>query len=228
MNALTTPTLFAGALPGVETLHLPDATLRFQHDFYTPDFCREAMATLTDQTVWCHEQIVMFGKRLWQPRLVAAHGDPGTAYRYSGLTLPVHDWTPLLSSIKQTVEQVAGRQFNSVLLNFYRDQHDSMGWHSDDESELGPSPVIASVSFGATRAFRLKHKTRRDLRPMSLGLTDGSLLLMEGTTQQFWKHAVEKSRVVTGARINLTFRQLLRNAPTRQHQRAPIPDEPVI
>ncbi len=213
---------------GIETLHLPDATLRFQHDFYAPDFCRQAMAGLTDQTTWRHEKIVLFGKQHWQPRLVAAHGDPGTAYRYSGLTLPMHDWTPLLSQIREAVEQAAGRRFNSVLLNFYRDQQDSMGWHSDDESELGPSPVIASVSFGATRAFRLKHKTRRDLRTMTLGLTNGSLLLMEGTTQQFWKHAVEKSRIATGARINLTFRQLVRSAPPNPRQRTQIPDQPVL
>jgi alkylated DNA repair dioxygenase AlkB len=222
------PDLFAGAPAAIEILQLPDATLRFQHDFYAPDFCRQALAELTNQTAWRHEQIVLFGKKHWQPRLVAAHGDPGTAYRYSGLTLPMHDWTPLLSQIRQAVEQAAGRSFNSVLLNFYRDEQDSMGWHSDDEAELGPAPVIASVSFGATRVFRLKHKTRRELPTVNLDLTDGSLLLMEGTTQQFWKHAVEKSRVAAGARINLTFRQLVRCAPSNQRQRTEDCCRPVL
>ena len=202
--------LFATAASTLESLPLTDGALRFQHNFYAPEFCQRAMQSLSADTAWRHEQIVLFGKRMWQPRLVAAHGDAGVAYRYSGLTLPTHDWTPVLSEIKQAVELAAGRTFNSVLLNFYRDQHDSMGWHSDDESELGPDPVIASISFGATRKFKLKHKTRRELPTLTLDLTDGSLLLMEGRTQTFWKHAVEKTRIVTGPRINLTFRQLLR------------------
>ena len=212
-----TANLLANTTSAIETLTLTDGALRFQHDFYSLEFCQQAMQQLTVETAWRHEQIVLFGKRIWQPRLVAAHGDAGVAYRYSGLTLPVHGWTPLLSGIKQAVEDVAGCPFNSVLLNFYRDQQDSMGWHSDDESELGLDPVIASISFGATRKFKLKHKTRRDLPTLALDLADGSLLLMEGRTQTFWKHAVEKSRAVTGPRINLTFRQLQR--PGRANQR---------
>lgn len=198
--------LFADTVPELAQLQLPDATIRFQHGFYPAEFCRDTMQSLQRDTSWRHEQITLFGKRYWQPRLVAAHGDAGTSYTYSGLTLPMQRWTPLLLQIKRDIECISARTFNSVLLNFYRDHHDSMGWHSDDETELGPAPVIASLSFGATRAFRLRHKSRRDLKIVTLDLTEGSLLLMEGSTQKFWKHAVEKSRADTGARINLTFR----------------------
>ena len=140
------------------------------------------------------------------------YGDEGVSYTYSGLTLPTMRWTPLLQRIKDDLEQATGHRFNSVLLNYYRDQNDSMGWHSDDEAALGPQPVIALLSFGATREFKLKHKTRADLKPVRLDLTDGSLLLMAGLTQRCWKHAVDKTRTTIGARINLTFRWSLQCA----------------
>ncbi|MDP9109867.1 MAG: alpha-ketoglutarate-dependent dioxygenase AlkB [Pseudomonadota bacterium] len=202
------PDLFDSAQPGLQSLALPDGALRFDPAFYSSDFTATALYELINTTVWRHEQIVLFGKRYWQPRLVAAHGDPDTAYTYSGLTLPMHPWSPLLARIKQDIERACGCRFNSVLLNYYRDQHDSMGWHSDDESALGPAPVIASLSFGARRIFKLRHKTRADLATLSLALEDGSLLMMEGTTQRYWKHAVEKQRDASTARINLTFRQI--------------------
>ena len=202
------PDLFDATASGLQRLPLPDAELYFQHGFYAHAFCTSAMQILLEETAWRHEQILLFGKRHWQPRLVAAHGDAGVAYRYSGLSLPMHPWTALLLQIKQDIEHVTGRRFNSVLLNFYRDQNDSMGWHSDDESDLGIEPAIASLSFGATRIFKLKHKTRRDLKTVLLDLSDGSLLLMAGPTQRYWKHAVDKSRGEKTPRINLTFRNV--------------------
>lgn len=207
--------LFDGPLAGLQALALPDGALRFDPVFYGSEFTGAALQQLIDTTAWRHEQIVLFGKRYWQPRLVAAHGDAGTAYTYSGLTLPMHPWSPLLARIKLDIETASGCQFNSVLLNYYRDQHDSMGWHSDDESALGPEPVIASLSFGARRIFKLRHKTRTELATLSLALEDGSLLLMEGSTQRYWKHAVDKQRAVSSARINLTFR-LIQPAPGKR------------
>ncbi|EGF33074.1 Alkylated DNA repair protein [Oxalobacteraceae bacterium IMCC9480] len=201
--------LFAQADRGLEQLPLPDADVRFQRDLYPAAHCNALLRELIDTTDWRHEQITLFGRQHWQPRLVAVHGDAGLAYTYSGLTLPMQPWTPLLAQLKQDIEQLAGVRFNSVLLNWYRDAQDSMGWHSDDEASLGPAPVIASFSLGATRVFKLKHKTRPELKTTQLALTDGSLLLMAGATQRCWKHAVDKSRTACSARVNLTFRRIM-------------------
>ena len=149
----------------------------------------------------------MFGKTHPQPRLTAWYGD--MAYRYSGLTMQPLPWTPLLLEIKNRVETITDHRFNSVLLNYYRDQADSMGMHSDDEKELGPNPAIASLSLGAERLFSLKHKTRRDLKTLKQGLPDSSLMLMRGETQKHWRHGIDKSRRAHGPRINLTFRRIL-------------------
>jgi alkylated DNA repair dioxygenase AlkB len=113
-------------------------------------------------------------------------------------------WTPLLAHIKAAVETASGRRFNSVLLNYYRDGRDSMGMHSDDEPELGPEPAIASVSFGETRTFILRHK--RSKRTVKLDLTSGSMLLMAGATQSNWVHGIDKVSRPLGPRVNLTFR----------------------
>ena len=210
--AVTTSDLFASDISPLERLPLPEANVQFQHRFYPASFCESTLSELRDHIAWQHAQITVFGKRHWQPRLSAVYGDEGVSYTYSGLTLPTMRWTPLLQRIKDDLEQATGHHFNSVLLNYYRDQNDSMGWHSDDEAALGPQPVIASLSFGATREFKLKHKTRADLNTVRLDLTDGSLLLMAGLTQRCWKHAVDKTRATTGARINLTFRWSLQCA----------------
>lgn len=114
-------------------------------------------------------------------------------------------WTPTLLAIKRKVEEPAGTRFNSVLLNLYRDEHDSVSWHSDDEPALGECPIIASVSFGATRTFQFKHKMHKDVR-VSLDLTHGSLLVMKGITQHCWLHRIPKASRPCGARVNLTFR----------------------
>ena len=120
-------------------------------------------------------------------------------------------WTPLLLKIKTAIEQASGHTFNSVLLNLYRDNQDSMGWHSDDETSLGKNPAIASFSIGATRLFKMKHRYRPDIKTQSLPLLDGTLLVMAGPTQHFWKHAVDKTSAPSAARINLTFRKILRS-----------------
>jgi alkylated DNA repair dioxygenase AlkB len=139
-----------------------------------------------------------------QPRLTAWHGE--ASYRYSGKTFHPEPFTPLQLLIKQAVEQATGRSFNSVLLNYYRDGRDSMGFHADDERELGSEPAIASVSFGAPRTFILKH--RRLPKTVKLALGDGCLLLMAGALQSHWVHGINKESAAPGPRINLTFRTI--------------------
>ena len=148
----------------------------------------------------------MFGKEVNLPRLTAWYGDKGKSYKYSGIEMNPNTWTPTLLIIKEKVETVAGFNFNSVLVNLYRNGQDYVSWHSDDESELGNNPTIASVSFGATRRFILRHKSNRDLGKVEVALTHGSLILMQGTTQHFWQHQVPKTAKKISPRINLTFR----------------------
>lgn len=162
------------------------------------------LARLIAETAWRSDIVTVWGKQHPQPRLSAWHGD--AAYRYSGLTLAPLPFSALLLDIKAAVEQVSGRSFNSVLLNYYRNERDSMGMHSDDEPELGPAPAIASVSFGATRTFILRHKRSR--QTVKLDLTSGSLLLMTGSTQSHWQHGINKLTRPIGPRINLTFRNI--------------------
>ena len=164
----------------------------------------DILSRLIAQTAWRAEYVTVWGKRHLQPRLTAWHGD--ASYRYSGMTLNPLPFTALLLDIKQAVEQASGRKFNSVLLNYYRDQNDSMGFHSDDESELGPDPVIASLSLGAPRTFILKHK--RLPKTMKLSLGNRNMLLMAGKTQANWQHGIKKEGVFCGPRVNLTFRNV--------------------
>ena len=165
----------------------------------------EVMARLLAETVWREETVVVYGKRHQQPRLSAWHGD--AAYRYSGLRLDPVPFTPLLAAIRSAVEAATGHVFNSVLLNYYRNERDSMGMHSDDEPELGPQPAIASLSFGAARTFILKHKYNK--KTVRLELTDGSLLLMSGETQKYWLHGINKMTRTLQPRVNLTFRKIV-------------------
>ena len=161
-------------------------------------------ALLTD-IQWRHEAITIFGKKILQPRLTAWCGDPYKTYTYSGLTLKTQTWTNILLQIKKQVEIKAGVSFSGALLNQYRGGQDSMGWHSDNEKELGENPVIASVSLGATRKFKFRHRQKKELIT-SIDLTDGSLLLMKGQTQHHWLHSISKTARPTEPRINITFR----------------------
>ncbi|MEO8612264.1 MAG: alpha-ketoglutarate-dependent dioxygenase AlkB [Chloroflexota bacterium] len=188
-----------------ERLSMPDAEVTFYPDFFGADERGKLFQDLVDTIQWKQESARFGGKAVPLPRLTAWYGDAGKTYRYSGITVEPIPWTPLLLTIKTRVESAANTTFNSVLLNFYRGERDSVAWHSDDEPELGKNPVIASVSFGATRKFQFKHKTNPDLRT-AVDLTPGSLLLMAGTTQHFWKHQIPKTTKPTSARINLTFR----------------------
>jgi alkylated DNA repair dioxygenase AlkB len=176
---------------------------------FHPDFISEAdrpalFAALMAEVPFAPETIRMFGKPATVPRLVSWHGDAGAAYAYSGTWHEPRPWTPALAALRDRVAARAGVAFNSVLANLYRSGADSMGWHSDDEPELGPDPVIASLSFGAARRFRLKPKSQGE--PVELSLSDGSLLVMGPGVQAGWRHAVPKDLTVAGPRINLTFR----------------------
>ncbi len=164
----------------------------------------EVLARLIRETDWRQESIVVYGKRHLQPRLSAWHGEKG--YRYSGLTLAPLPFTPLLDTIRRAAEEATGHDYNSVLLNYYRDGADSMGMHSDDEPELGPAPAIASISFGARRNFILRHKVTKET--VSLPLGEGSLLFMGGALQAHWLHGINKTTRPIAARLNLTFRKI--------------------
>jgi alkylated DNA repair dioxygenase AlkB len=197
---------FAGDGSAAESLPLPDGELTL---FRRPDLGTapgSLFSSLRASLAWRQETIVLFGKQMLQPRLLAWYGDPQAIYRYSGRRHDPLPWTAELSELRRRIEALTGARFNSVLANLYRDHRDSMGLHADDEPELGERPVIASLSLGEERVFRLKHRQRKDLRPVRLALTDGSLLVMAGATQRHWKHEVPKQSRPCGPRINLTFR----------------------
>lgn len=186
-------------------LQLPDADILFYPDFLNEQDSASLLTELTETIAWRQDWITIYGRSLPQPRLTAWYGDPGKSYTYSGITMTPTPWIPALLALKAKVDAASGSVFNSVLLNLYRDGNDSMGWHRDDEPELGQNPVIGSVSLGGTRRFMLRHRFEKGLKHQ-LELTSGSLLLMQGTTQHYWQHQVPKTRRPVAPRINLTFR----------------------
>lgn len=195
-----------------QLIELPGAKLEFfpQIDLGAP--ATVLFDRLSNSLDWRSESITLFGKTMPQPRLVAWYGDADAQYGYSGKRLQTLPWTAELLDLRERLEFLTGVAFNSVLANLYRNEQDSMGLHADDEPELGERPVIASLSLGETRSFRLKHRKRRELAPLKLALSSGSLLVMRGETQRYWKHEIPKSRVPCGPRINLTFRLVRRGA----------------
>jgi alkylated DNA repair dioxygenase AlkB len=197
-------------LEALEALPVPDAEVLYAAHVELHAPAEAVLAHLIETIPWRSESIVLWGKAYLQPRLTAWYGDEGARYTYSGITLTPRPWTPSLLQIKQRVEALCAYTFNSVLLNYYRDGRDSMGLHSDDEPELGPTPVIASLSLGEQRTFILRHKSNKQLRPIRLPLPSASLLLMRGETQKHWRHGIEKEKRACGPRINLTFRSILR------------------
>jgi len=189
----------------------------YQEHFFTPAESDAYFKHLVDCIAWKQEPIKMFGKEVMQPRLTAWYGDTGKHYSYSGITMHPIIWTDELLQIKQRIEAVAGVRFTSALLNYYRNGQDSMGWHRDNEKELGKNPVIGSVSFGAPRNFQLRYYADKSLPELenraglvkNICLTNGSFLLMRGETQHFWEHRIPKTTKPTGARVNITFRVIM-------------------
>lgn len=190
----------------LEPIPLADAEL-----WYQPDFCPDHQARyqqLRDSVHWQRDKVRLFGREHWIPRLNAWYGDAGARYRYSGIDLEPHPWLPQLAEWRQQLNAQLGTGFNSVLLNYYRDGSDSMGLHADDEPELGPRPVIAMLSLGAGRRFVLRHRQRRGEKQV-LDLPGGSLLVMAGDCQRYWRHELPRTRRPVGGRISLTYRQVL-------------------
>ena len=161
---------------------------------------------------WEVHRLKLFGREVDSPRLSRWIGDPGASYRYSGVRFEPASWPRALGVIRKAVNAAAGEEFNSVLANLYRDGNDTMGWHSDDEPELGAQPIIASLSLGATRKFVLKSRAPGGPR-LELPLEHGSLLVMRGDTQKHYRHALPRTRKATGERINLTFRRVYGRQP---------------
>lgn len=188
--------------------HLPDCRLSYRPGFLSPARADALMGHLLESVPWRQDSITLFGKTHPQPRLTALYGEAGKSYSYSGITMHPLPFTPALQELKNSVEAACGQNFSTVLVNLYRDGRDSNGWHADNEPELGPALVIASLSLGATRAFHLKHRRLKDQR-VKLQLEAGSLLLMAGETQMHWLHQVPKTSRPVGPRINLTFRKIL-------------------
>jgi alkylated DNA repair dioxygenase AlkB len=189
-------------------LDLPEADVLFYPAFFSAADADRLFREIRESTAWRQDTIKFFGKTIVVPRLTAWYGDEGTRYTYSGIDNVPLPWTRPLLEVKRAVEPHAGVSFNSVLLNRYRTGRDSVSWHADDEPEFGDQPVIASVSFGATRTFQLRHKRRKDLKA-SVELTHGSLLVMRGGTQENWVHQVPKTAKLVGERLNLTFRRIV-------------------
>jgi len=185
--------------------HFPNDQLAYHPDFFGQQESAALMAELVSTIEWKQETLIIYGRPVKTPRLTAWYGDEGISYTYSGRQFFGLSWTPALLGIKSRIEPIAQTTFNSVLLNYYRDGNDSMGWHSDDEPELGINPIIASVNFGQERRFDLR-KTNNHQQKHSLNLANGSLLIMKGDLQHHWQHQVAKSKKAMRARVNLTFR----------------------
>jgi len=189
---------------------------------FTPDFVPDQqilLDTLVATLPLRHETISLFGRQVAMPRLTSWHGDAGCSYAYSGRVFVPEPWTSPLEKLRKRLAEREGCPFNSVLANYYRDGHDSMGEHADDEPELGPSSDdirIASVSLGAPRRFVLRHRRTKKVHAFELG--EGSLLVMGGTTQRHYRHHLPRARSATGPRLNLTYR-IIRFPPNVQRQR---------
>ena len=185
---------------------LPDAEIRYIDRFLDVDQAWDLFERLRKNIDWRQETITIYGKEHLVPRLWCWMADQGLDYSYSNKRMIPAAWTEDVLTFKSELEKQTNLTFNSVLLNYYRDGQDSNGWHADNEPELGNNPVIASVSLGATRDFQLRHNQHNNLKK-SIPLIHGSLLIMQGTTQTYWKHHIPK-RAQADPRINLTFRTI--------------------
>jgi alkylated DNA repair dioxygenase AlkB len=203
-----TADLFSALEGRLEHIPIQDAEVYYLRHLPLARAPHIVMGQLIDEVPWRAEKIVVWGRTYLQPRLIAWYGDAGKNYNYSGIELIPLPWNKTLLDIKSRVEAVADTDFNSVLLNYYRDHRDSMGLHSDDEPELGERPILASLSLGEQRTFILKHKRDKTLKPVRLTLASGSLLVMKGDTQHYWKHGIDKETRPCVPRVNLTFRRI--------------------
>ncbi|MBL7818086.1 MAG: alpha-ketoglutarate-dependent dioxygenase AlkB [Saprospiraceae bacterium] len=202
-----------------ENIELEKAKLVFVHSFFTPSVSDQFLSQLKTEIAWQQGEISLFGRKVLEPRLSAWYGDVGKSYTYSGKKQEPLAWHESLLKVKSAVEAFCQKEkwdsftpsverpFNSVLCNFYRNGNDSMGWHQDNEPELGKNPLIASINFGETRRFLFRFKDNK-AKKFEILLTHGSLLIMGGEMQHYWQHAVPKEPRRLGERINLTFRHI--------------------
>ena len=205
--------LFGNIIPSLNNDKIKSGLTKIENGEYLffPDFFPKSesnlfLQKLKDEIEWEQESMNMYGKQVDFPRLTSWYGDNDKPYSFSGITLQPKIWTKVLLEIKGKIEPLSNVQFNSVLLNLYRSGNDSISWHTDAEIELRQNHVIASVNFGATIKFQLRHiKTKEKVE---IELTHGSLLIMQGELQHFWQHQVPKTKKVVNERINLTFREI--------------------
>jgi alkylated DNA repair dioxygenase AlkB len=196
--------MFLSETNDTELIKINNGEYIYIPNFYKKEIADKYLDRLISDIKWKQESMKMYGKEIPFPRLTSWYGNNDNPYSFSGIKLQPNPWSPGLLKIKSDIEPKAEVSFNSVLLNRYRDGSDSISWHTDAEKELGTNPVIASVNFGAERKFQLKHKETNER--IDILLKHGSLLIMQGELQHFWKHQIPKSKKVTHERVNLTFR----------------------
>jgi len=195
MNLFDDVALFDEGRRRYRDFSLPDADLRLWEQFFSRQDADNYFSVLKGSTPWQQRKRMMYDRWVLDPRLTCYYGGPnGQA------------WTPMLEEIRSCVEQACGISFNRVLLNYYRDGNDSVAWHSDTLPADGRHHAIASVTFGETRVFKVRHKLKKEMEPLSIPLTHGSFLLMGETMQDHYEHHVPKTSRKIGGRINLTFR----------------------
>lgn len=188
--------------------NVPDAEIIYYPNFFDTVSSESLFQELMVTIPWQHDDIKLFGKVYPQPRLTSLFGDERKSYTYANIKMQPHSWNPTLLNLREKIATVIPEcEFTTVLLNLYRDGKDSNGWHADNEKELGVDPIIASLSFGAERYFHLRHNTDKSLK-LKILLEPGSLLIMKGKTQHYWKHQIPKTGKPIGPRINLTFRNI--------------------
>jgi len=197
--------------PPIETFELPGAELVLISAVWSRSDGDLLCKRLIDELQWRQDKISMFGQSHDVPRLNAWYGDPDRSYSWSGIEMDPIPWPSTLRRVKERVSEVADAEFNSVLANLYRDENDKDDWHADDEEVLGPHPVIASVSLGAARNFRIRRKDRSS-DPINIPLKSGDVLVMSGSTQRYWEHQIPRTKKVLDPRVNLTFRKVTSSA----------------
>ncbi len=191
----------------LEKLPVIDGELSIDESFLTVAQADQLLEQLLLELPWRHDEISVYGKTHLMPRQHCFQSEQHLTYKYSGLVLSAEPYHPKVLQLKRYLEAATQLEFNAVLINLYRDGFDKMGWHSDDEIELGVNPAIASISLGAQRCFKLRHK-ERIAADIALELTHGSLLLMTGELQNYWQHSLPQRKKITQPRINFTFRYL--------------------
>jgi alkylated DNA repair dioxygenase AlkB len=189
-------------------LNLPDAEFIYYPNFLSKEKADLFFEKLLNETPWQQDEITIFGKKILQPRLTSLYGNDGKSYGYSNIVMHPHAFNSTLTFIKDEIKNIINEHFTTVLLNLYRNEKDSNGWHADNEKELGRDPIIASLSLGEERVFQIKHNTNKDAK-QTIILQHGSLLVMKNGAQIHYKHQIPKATKPKNPRINLTFRKIL-------------------